>query len=63
MNGWCFRCFCSTAVQPRFEIGEKTGLSAQTVSVIVRSLEQEGLVTRGEGSGDGWGRRPIPMGP
>jgi hypothetical protein len=32
----------------RLEIGEKTGLSAQTVSVIVRSLEQEGLVTRGE---------------
>ncbi len=32
----------------RLEIGEKTGLSAQTVSVIIRSLEQEGLVTRGE---------------
>ena len=32
----------------RLEIGEKTGLSAQTVSVIVRSLEQEGLVVRGE---------------
>jgi DNA-binding transcriptional ArsR family regulator len=32
----------------RLEIGEKTGLSAQTVSVIIRSLEQEGLVKRGE---------------
>lgn len=32
----------------RLEIGEKTGLSAQTISVIVRSLEQEGLVMRGE---------------
>lgn len=32
----------------RLEIGEKTGLSAQTISVIVRSLEQEGLVSRGE---------------
>lgn len=32
----------------RLEIGEKTGLSAQTISVIVRSLEQEGLVVRGE---------------
>lgn len=32
----------------RLEIGEKTGLSAQTVSVIIRSLEQEGLVARGE---------------
>ncbi len=32
----------------RFEIGVKTGLSAQTVSVLVRSLEQEGLVAKGE---------------
>lgn len=32
----------------RLEIGEKTNLSAQTISVIVRSLEQEGLVVRGE---------------
>ncbi|MDP3527595.1 MAG: ROK family transcriptional regulator [Hoeflea sp.] len=32
----------------RFEIGEKTGLSAQTVSVLVRSLEKEGLVSKGE---------------
>jgi len=32
----------------RLEIGEKTGLSAQTISVIVRSLEQEALVVRGE---------------
>ena len=32
----------------RLEIGERTGLSAQTVSVIVRSMEQEGLVIRGE---------------
>jgi predicted DNA-binding transcriptional regulator len=31
----------------RLEIGERTGLSAQTVSVLVRSLEQEGLVARG----------------
>ncbi|WP_307275624.1 ROK family transcriptional regulator [Labrys wisconsinensis] len=32
----------------RMEIGERTGLSAQAVSVIVRSLEQEGLVAKGE---------------
>ncbi len=32
----------------RLEIGGRTGLSAQTVSVIVRSMEQEGLVVRGE---------------
>jgi predicted ArsR family transcriptional regulator len=32
----------------RVEMGERTGLSAQTISVLVRSLEQEGLVSRGE---------------
>lgn len=32
----------------RLEIGESTGLSAQTVSVLVRSLEQEGLVMKGK---------------
>lgn len=32
----------------RMEIGKRTGLSAQTVSVIVRSLEQDGLVAKGE---------------
>ncbi|MFB2549961.1 ROK family transcriptional regulator [Ensifer soli] len=37
-----------TEATTRLEIGEKTGLSAQTISVIVRSLEQEGLVMRGE---------------
>jgi len=31
----------------RMEIGKRTGLSAQTVSVIVRSLEQDGLVAKG----------------
>lgn len=30
----------------RLEIGQKTGLSAQTISVLVRSLEQEGLVSK-----------------
>jgi hypothetical protein len=46
----------------RFAIGEKTGLSAQTVSVIVRSLEQEGLVTRGEAQRGRMGPPTIPMG-
>nr|WP_306269062.1 ROK family transcriptional regulator [Pararhizobium sp. IMCC3301] len=32
----------------RLEIGEKTGLSAQTISVLLRSLEQEGLVSKGK---------------
>ncbi len=45
----------------RFEIGEKTGLSAQTISVIVRSLEQEGLVTRGEAQRGRMGPPTIPM--
>ena len=32
----------------QMEIGNRTGLSVQTVSVIVRSLEKEGLVMKGE---------------
>lgn len=32
----------------RLEIGVKTGLSAQTISVLLRSLEQEGLVSKGK---------------
>jgi len=46
----------------RFDIGEKTSLSAQTISVIVRSLEQEGLVTRGEAQRGRMGPPTIPMG-
>ena len=46
----------------RFDIGEKTGLSAQTISVIVRSLEQEGLVSRGEAQRGRMGPPTIPMG-
>lgn len=46
----------------RFDIGEKTGLSAQTVSVIVRSLEQEGLVARSEAQQGRMGPPTIPMG-
>ncbi|MFC0289211.1 ROK family transcriptional regulator [Kaistia hirudinis] len=45
----------------RLEIGEKTGLSAQTVSVIVRSLEQEGLVAKGEAQRGRVGPPTIPM--
>lgn len=32
----------------RQEIGDKTGLTFQTISVLLRSLEQEGLVAKGE---------------
>jgi biotin operon repressor len=45
----------------RLAIGEKTGLSAQTISVIVRSLEQEGLVAKGEAQKGRVGPPTIPM--
>ena len=43
------------------EIGEKTGLSGQTVSVIVRSLEQEGLVAKGVAQRGRVGPPTIPI--
>jgi biotin operon repressor len=45
----------------RLAIGETTGLSAQTVSVIVRSLEQEGLVSKGEAQRGRVGPPTIPL--
>lgn len=45
----------------RLEIGEKTGLSAQTVSVIVRSLEQEGLISKGEAQRGRVGPPTVPI--
>jgi biotin operon repressor len=45
----------------RLEIGGKTGLSAQTVSVIVRSLEQEGLLSLGEAQRGRAGPPTIPL--
>ena len=45
----------------RMTIGEKTGLSAQTVSVIIRSLEQEGLVSKGEAQRGRVGPPTIPL--
>ncbi|MBL8581969.1 MAG: winged helix-turn-helix transcriptional regulator, partial [Rhizobiaceae bacterium] len=45
----------------RLEIGEKTGLSAQTVSVIVRSLEQEGLIAKGEAQRGRVGPPTVPI--
>lgn len=32
----------------RFELGQKSGLSAQTISVIVRALERDSLICKGE---------------
>lgn len=45
----------------RMELGKKTGLSAQTVSVIVRSLEQEGLIAKGEAQKGRMGPPTIPL--
>lgn len=45
----------------RMEIGKRTGLSAQTVSVIVRSLEQEGLVAKGKAQKGRMGPPTIPL--
>jgi predicted NBD/HSP70 family sugar kinase len=43
------------------EIARRTGLSAQTVSVIMRSLEKEGLLARGEPQRGRVGQPSIPM--
>ena len=45
----------------RLEIGERTGLSAQTVSVLVRSLEQEGLVAKGQALKGRMGPPTVPL--
>lgn len=45
----------------RLEIGEKTGLSAQTISVLVRSLEQEGLVAKGVAQKGRVGPPTVPI--
>lgn len=45
----------------RLEIGDRTGLSAQTVSVLVRSLEQEGLVAKGEAQKGRVGPPTVPI--
>lgn len=45
----------------RMEIGNRTGLSAQTVSVIVRSLEQESLVAKGKAVKGRMGPPTIPL--
>lgn len=45
----------------RVDIGTRTGLSAQTVSVIVRSLETEGLVAKGKARKGRVGPPTIPL--
>jgi len=46
---------------PKAEIARKTGLSAQTVSVIMRALEKDGLLERGEKLRGKVGQPSIPM--
>lgn len=46
---------------PKAEIARLTGLSAQTVSVIMRELEQEGLLERGEPLRGRVGQPSVPM--
>ncbi|WP_236640751.1 ROK family transcriptional regulator [Sulfitobacter sp. HI0023] len=47
---------------PKAEIARATGLSAQTVSVIMRALEKEGLLTRREPLRGKVGQPAVPMG-
>lgn len=46
---------------PKSDIAKITGLSAQTVSVIMRALEQEGLLQRGEPQRGKVGQPKVPM--
>ncbi len=47
--------------QSKSEIAKRTGLSAQTVSVIMRSLEKDGLLMRGEPVRGRVGQPSVPM--
>ncbi len=48
--------------QPKAQIARMTGLSAQTVSVIVRALEADGLLARGEPVRGKVGQPSVPIG-
>ena len=47
--------------QAKSEIAKRTGLSAQTVSVIMRALEKDGLLARGEPVRGRVGQPSVPM--
>jgi len=49
------------ASQSKTEIARRTGLSAQTVSVIMRSLEKDGLLQRGDPVRGRVGQPSVPM--
>ncbi len=46
---------------PKAEIARRTGLSAQTVSVIMRALEKDGLIAKGEKQRGKIGQPSVPM--
>lgn len=46
---------------PKSEIARRTGLSAQTASVIMRALEKDGLLLRGEPQRGRVGQPSVPM--
>ena len=46
---------------PKAEIARRTGLSAQTVSVIMRSLEEDGLIIKGKKLRGRVGQPSVPM--
>ena len=48
--------------QPKAEIARLTGLSAQTISVIIRALEADGLVQKGEPMRGRVGQPSVPIG-
>ncbi|NCW04898.1 MAG: ROK family transcriptional regulator, partial [Rhodobacteraceae bacterium] len=46
---------------PKAEIARRTGLSAQTASVIMRALESDGLISKGEKVRGRVGQPSVPM--
>ncbi|MGA0964195.1 MAG: winged helix-turn-helix domain-containing protein, partial [Paracoccaceae bacterium] len=46
---------------PKAEIARRTGLSAQTASVIMRALESDGLIAKGEKVRGRVGQPSVPM--
>ena len=61
MSALSYHFCCKADRQRRLEIGERTGLSAQTVSVLVRSLEHEGLVALGTAQKGRVGPPTVPI--
>ncbi|MCC5993117.1 MAG: ROK family transcriptional regulator [Rhodobacteraceae bacterium] len=56
-----FTLLHTQGAMPKAEIARVTGLSAQTVSVIIRELEQDGFLTKGEPVRGRIGQPSVPM--